>query len=234
MRTGPLIGSLGVFAAGAAAWSTPALAPVVPPVAALLRIPRRTGEAGAVAVTFDDGPHPAGTPAVLAALDTARASATFFLVGEQVERDPALAREIAAAGHSIAVHGYRHRSQLRLTPREFANDLERAIDAIAAATGTESSLYRPPYGVFSPAGLWIVRRRGLRSLLWSHWGHDWRARANPATIAAEVTSGVEGGDVLLLHDADHYSDPDSWRATAASLPRVLATIEHRGLRTARL
>ena len=67
-----------------------------------------------VALTFDDGPHPEGTPAVLEALARAGARATFFVVGEQVQRRPALVAEIAAAGHVVALHGYRHRLQLRL------------------------------------------------------------------------------------------------------------------------
>src|SRR3954469_9959070 len=96
-------------AAAAAAWSAPALAPVSPGVAGVLGVRRRVDGPG-VALTFDDGPHPQGTPAVLEALAAAGAPATFFLVGEQVERRPALAREIADAGHEIALHGHRHRN----------------------------------------------------------------------------------------------------------------------------
>ncbi len=102
---------------------------------------------------------------------------------------------------------------------------------IEDATGVAPALYRPPYGIFSPAGLALVRRRGWRPLLWSRWGHDWRRRIAPAAIAAEVTADVAGGDVLLLHDADHYSAHDSWRRTAAALPLVLATLAERGLDT---
>ena len=104
------------FAGLVAAWSAPALAPVAPAVAGALGVPRRTSRSDAVAVTFDDGPHPEGTPAVLEGLAAAGAQATFFLVGEQVERNPSLVGEIAAGGHSLAIHAYRHRNQLRLTP----------------------------------------------------------------------------------------------------------------------
>src|SRR3954447_24612139 len=123
-------------------WCSPALAPVVPPVARALRLPTRHADPGAVAVTFDDGPHPEGTPAVLEALRATGATATFFLVGEQVERNPALAREIAAAGHTIAVHAHRHRNSLRLTPRAFEADVDRGIAAIAEATGTMPDIHR--------------------------------------------------------------------------------------------
>jgi peptidoglycan-N-acetylglucosamine deacetylase len=216
-------------AALAGAWTSPALAPIAPPVAAALGIARRVDDDEAVALTFDDGPHPQGTAAILEALDRGRAPGTFFVVGEQVERHLSLVQEIASAGHTIALHGYRHRNVLRLTPGQFVADLERGMGAIAEASGLAPRYYRPPYGIFSPAALGIVRRHGLRPLLWSRWGHDWRARARAHAIASEVTADLHGGDVLLLHDADHYSDPGCWRKTAVALPAVLAAIERSGL-----
>jgi peptidoglycan/xylan/chitin deacetylase (PgdA/CDA1 family) len=215
-----------------AAWSVPALAPIVPPVATALRLPRRLPPgAQGVALTFDDGPHAQGTPAVLETLREHGARATFFLVGEQVERHRALAAEIVAAGHAVALHGHRHRLLLRVGPRALATDLDRGSAVIAEATGVAPRVYRAPYGIFSPAALALVRRRGWAPLLWSRWGHDWRARITPQAIAAEVTEEVGAGDVLLLHDADHYSARDSWRRTAAALPLVLDELAERGLKT---
>lgn len=216
--------------AAAAAWSLPAAAPLLRPLAAALRIPTRGADPGTVALTFDDGPHPQGTPAVLEALAAAGAVATFFLVGEQVERHRAVAAEIAAAGHAVAVHGFRHHVLLRRSPAATARDLDRAAEAIAAATGAVPTLHRPPLGIYSWPALRAVRARGWTPLLWSRWGHDWRARATAAAIAAEVAGDLRSGDVLLLHDADHYSARGSWRATAAALPRVLEAIERQGLR----
>ena len=209
-------------------WFLPAPAPVFPPAARAYRIERRIDSAG-VALTFDDGPHPAGTPAVLEALAGAGVSATFFLVGEQVERDPALAGEIAAAGHEIALHGFRHTLLLRRAPCELADDLARATAAIEDATGRTLGWYRPPYGVFSSSGLRIVRGLGLRPLLWSTWGRDWERRATPESIARRATRGLSAGDVVLLHDADHYSVRGSWTRTAAALPRVLEAADRLGL-----
>jgi peptidoglycan/xylan/chitin deacetylase (PgdA/CDA1 family) len=159
---------------------------------------------------------------VLRELERAGARATFFLVGEQVERDTALAAEIAAAGHEIAIHGYRHVLLLRRSPRALRADFERAADVIGAATGVASHVYRPPYGVFSAPSLLLVRRLGWQPLLWSRWGRDWEARATPEAIAARATRGLTAGDVVLLHDADHYSSADSWRKTAAALPSILS------------
>jgi len=212
----------------AAAWCAPAAAPVCGPVAAAFRIPVRLPQRHGIAVTFDDGPHRQGTPAVLEALARADVQATFFLVGEQVERRPGLAREIAAAGHEIGVHGYRHTLLLRRSPRALREDYARAADIIGSATGAEPLVYRPPYGVFSAPALAIVRRLGWRPLLWSHWGRDWEARARPEAIAARASRDLSGGDVVLLHDADHYSFADSWRRTVSALPSVLESASATG------
>jgi peptidoglycan-N-acetylglucosamine deacetylase len=218
-----------VASAAAAAWFGPAAAPVVRPVAAAFGIPCKLPAGSGVALTFDDGPHSHGTPAVLEALDARRAVATFFLVGEQVERHRTVAAEIVAAGHAIGVHGYRHTLLLRRSPGAVRDDLHRARDAIGSVTGTEPCLYRPPYGVFSGPALLLVRRLGWRPLLWSQWGRDWEAGATPEGIAARVTRGLGDGDVVLLHDADHYSSPDSWRSTVAALPIVLEAAAAAGL-----
>jgi peptidoglycan/xylan/chitin deacetylase (PgdA/CDA1 family) len=216
-------------------WSVPALAPTLAPLCDLLGVRRRApGEDATVHLTFDDGPHPEATPAILEGLAARQATATFFLVGEQVARFPALAREIVAEGHVVALHGQRHRSQLRLRPRVLADDLRRATDVIGSTTGALAPLYRPPYGILSAAGLALARRRGETIWLWSRWGRDWRADATAGSVAALATRELTSGDVILLHDADHYGDPGCWRATVGALPLILAAIDARGCRTAPL
>jgi peptidoglycan/xylan/chitin deacetylase (PgdA/CDA1 family) len=210
-------------------WFVPAPAAHVPRLAVIYGIELRLASHDRVALTFDDGPHREGTPAVLEALARHGASATFFLVGEQVAQRPALAREIVDAGHEVAVHGYRHTLLLRRRVRELADDLDRAVAAIADATGVAPTLYRPPYGVFSSGALAHVRERGWRPLLWSTWGRDWERRATARSIAQRATKGLRPGDVVLLHDSDAYSSADSWRGTAASLPSVLAAISALGV-----
>jgi peptidoglycan-N-acetylglucosamine deacetylase len=204
-------------------------APIWPALRRSLAVEDRTASASGCALTFDDGPHALGTPTMLEILARANVHATFFLVGEQVRRNPALAREILDAGHEIGLHCDRHRNLLRLTPWQVREDIARAQAAIEAATGCSPLLYRPPYGVLNAAALRLARKRGWRTLLWSHWGRDWEARATPESIAARVTHGVGEGAVLLLHDGDDYSAAGSWQRTAAALPRVLDVLGERGL-----
>ena len=209
-------------------WFVPALAAHAAPLARALDV-ERTIARPAVALTFDDGPHPDGTPAVLDALAQAGATATFFLVGEQVHAHPEVARAVADAGHEIALHGYRHTLLLRRRVGPLAADLDRATAAIEEATGRTPVLYRPPYGVFSSGALALVRERGLRPLLWSSWGRDWERRATATSIARRATRALRPGDVVLLHDSDAYSSDGSWRRTAAALPSVLAAIAALGV-----
>ncbi len=211
----------------------PALAPIVPGLGPALGIEMRRGDDG-VALTFDDGPHPQGTPAVLEVLRERGATATFFLVGEQVERYPALVAEIVAAGHGVELHCFCHRNNLRLAPANFLEDAERARLSIEEAGGRVVTCYRPPYGIFSVATLRTVRQRGWRPVLWSRWGRDWDRGATAESIAHRASAGIGAGDIVLLHDADYYSARGSWVRTAAALPLILDEIEACGLKTASL
>jgi peptidoglycan/xylan/chitin deacetylase (PgdA/CDA1 family) len=208
----------------------PALAPVVPGIGPALRIELHQEGVEGVALTFDDGPHPQGTPAVLETLREAGATATFFLAGEQVAKRPALVAEIVAAGHRVELHCHRHRNLLRLGTREFLEDAERGRAAIEEASGQAIADYRPPYGIFSGPALRAVRRRGWRPVLWSRWGKDWRRNATAESIARRSSTGIRAGDIVLLHDADYYSARGSWVRTAAALPLILTELDERGLK----
>lgn len=231
-----MIGAL--LGAGASAATVlhagPALAPIVPGLGSALDIEMRLSDGEAVALTFDDGPHPQGTPVVLEVLRERAATATFFLVGEQVVRYPALVAEIVAAGHAVELHCFRHRNNLRLGPRDFLEDAERARVAIEDASDRAIFDYRPPYGIFSASTLRAVRRRGWRPVLWSRWGRDWDRGATAESIARRSSAGIAAGDIVLLHDADYYSARGSWVRTAAALPLILDEIEACGLKTASL
>jgi peptidoglycan/xylan/chitin deacetylase (PgdA/CDA1 family) len=206
-------------------------APIWPALRRSLGVEDRTASESGWALTFDDGPHARGTPAVLDILAARAVSATFFLVGEQVLRNPSVPGEILAAGHTIGLHCHRHRNLLRLAPWQVRDDLRRARAVIEDASGVSPALYRPPYGVLNASALRFARRAGWRTLLWTHWGRDWEQRATPESITRLVTDGVTEGSILLLHDADDYSAPDSWQRTAQALPRVLDVLAERGIET---
>ena len=208
-----------------------ALAPIAPSAARALELPRTLPNAPGVALTFDDGPHPEGTPAVLEVLARAGLYGTFFVIGEQVERRPSLAAEITAAGHTVALHGHRHRLQLRMTAGEAELDLARGAAAIEDATGLRPRWHRPPYGIYSDGGLRAARQAGLKPLLWSRWGKDWRKFTTPARISARATRDLGAGDVILLHDADFYSSRDSHKRTVQALELIVAWLTEREVGT---
>jgi peptidoglycan/xylan/chitin deacetylase (PgdA/CDA1 family) len=205
------------------------LAPVRPACAEALSLPRRCPELPGVVLTFDDGPHPEGTPAVLELLEAAGARAVFFCVGEQVRRRPQLAQRIRDGGHELALHGDRHRLQLRVPAAALREDYARGLAAVEDAAGVRPRLHRPPYGIYSAAGLHSARELALRPLLWSRWGKDWRALTTPERIARRALSAVAAGEVILLHDADFYSARGSHRRTLAALALIIG-----GLTSAKL
>jgi peptidoglycan-N-acetylglucosamine deacetylase len=184
------------------------------------------GTAG-LAFTFDDGPDPDATPAVLDALEADGATATFFLVGEQVEAHPELAREIAGRGHTVALHGHAHVEHERLG-EGVAEDLARGLETVTAATGSRPALYRPPYGRFSAASYAACGELGLAPVYWSAWGADWEpipADRIAETVARDVAPGV----IVLLHDSARYAYRQSARPTADALPAILAAARAAGL-----
>ena len=202
----------------------------LPPVRRALT-PRLAGRGprGGVALTFDDGPHPDATPAVLDALDRLGWTATFFVLGAQVRRYPGIAADVVAAGHEIALHGDEHRYLIARGPRAARDDLHRAYDTVAALTGQPPLWWRPPYGVLSGPALAAARGLGVRPVLWSAWGRDWRAAATGESVVADLYRGEVDGGMLLLHDSDVTSDPGAWRSAVAALPLLAKRLAAAGV-----
>src|SRR5215510_5088185 len=120
-----------------------------PWVARVIGIPTRLPSDRGVLLTFDDGPDPLGTPAVLDVLEVARTPAVFFVTGEQATRSPSLVAEAVARGHEVGIHGHRHQTRRQWTPWLLEEDTLRALDAVSRAAEVAPRLYRAPHGVFS-------------------------------------------------------------------------------------
>jgi peptidoglycan/xylan/chitin deacetylase (PgdA/CDA1 family) len=187
------------------------------------------GDPGHVALTFDDGPDPASTPALLDVLAERDVRATFFMLGSMAAAAPGLAREVAAAGHEIAIHGWGHRGLVFDRPRAVRHDLARARDVVAGITGQTPAWFRPPYGILTAGARAGARELGLRPLLWTSCGWEWTGGATPASVLAALLGTLDGGGTVLLHDSDRQARPGSARAARLALPALLADCSSRGL-----
>lgn len=218
-----------MVAGAAALHAAPALAGVSPFGIRFTPALVGRGRPDHVALTFDDGPDPASTPAFLEALDGLGWKATFFMLGTRVRDARSLVAEVAAAGHEVAVHGDEHRNMLRRMPGAASDDIRRSRDAIAECTGVEPTWFRPPFGILSYGALRGARRAGLSTVLWTSWGRDWRKEATPASITDDVLRRYVQGGTVLLHDTDGESYRNSWRNTLGALPLLADAFAARDL-----
>jgi peptidoglycan/xylan/chitin deacetylase (PgdA/CDA1 family) len=159
----------------------------------------RTSEPDIV-LTFDDGPDPVGTPAVLDALAAHGATATFFVLLTRVRRHPDLLERVRREGHEIALHGVDHQRLTTLPYAEVRSRTAAAATELEALTGTPVRWFRPPYGAQTPAGWLAVRRSGLVPVLWGPTTWDWRDVAQEDRVA-KARQGARAGAVVLAHDA---------------------------------
>jgi peptidoglycan/xylan/chitin deacetylase (PgdA/CDA1 family) len=189
-------------------------------------------EAGAV-LTFDDGPDPDSTPAVLDALDAAGARATFFVVGEQLMRHHAIAREALARGHELALHGFEHVRHETMPGRSARDDVARALGTFEAAVGRQPRFFRPPYGLFSEHSYEACSDLGLQPAYWSAWGLDWEA-IGPQRIAEIACRDLGEGAVVVLHDSPRYGHRPSALPTAEAVGAIVAGAAELGLSLAPL
>jgi peptidoglycan/xylan/chitin deacetylase (PgdA/CDA1 family) len=187
---------------------------------------RAAGPPGAVALTFDDGPNPRATAAILDTLRAERVPATFFLLGRHVERWPELARRVADEGHAVGNHGYHHRKLHLRGPAYVRTDIALGTDAITAATGASPRLFRAPHGFRSPWVSAIAREFGQQTVGWTLGVWD-SARPGPHEIVRRSEALHEGG-ILLLHDGDGYDSDGDRMQTAEALPAIIAALRGRG------
>lgn len=156
----------------------------------------------AIALTFDDGPHPQYTPQVLAVLDRYNIKASFFCLGTCVNRSPAIAKAICDRGHWIGLHGYDHRSFPTLSSNELKESLEKTQAAIHSACNLLPEKVRdvrPPNGLFTPKTLDLFQQWNYRPVMWSVVPEDW-VRPGVDTVVQRVLQQAQNGSLIVLHD----------------------------------
>ena len=182
-----------------------------------------------LALTFDDGPDPATTPAVLDALADAGTHATFFVVLPLAQAHPELLRRILAEGHEVAPHAVKHRHAWLRTPWSAALEPVRAARRLAELTGQPARYYRPPHGAYTLATLLGLRWAGLLGVHWSVEGRDWKPDSTPKRSVRHVMAHVHPGAVVVLHDAGVGA-----RITVPALPELLRRLQEREYSLVRL
>jgi peptidoglycan/xylan/chitin deacetylase (PgdA/CDA1 family) len=179
-----------------------------------------------IALTFDDGPIPGKTEAILNVLRSYHVPAAFFCIGNRVATSPALARSIYDAGHLIGNHSYWHRPTFDLqSTRKVRQELRDTDQAISDAVGVKPNFFRPPYGVTNPMVAQAVKDGDYVTVGWSVRSFDTVIHDGPALLK-RITKSLKGGDVILLHD---YCD-----STLQILPELLDHISRRGLKIVRV
>ncbi len=181
--------------------------------------------AGYCYLTFDDGPHPQWTRAVLDALAAAEMRASFFVIGRLAAASGPLLREAHAAGHTVGNHGLNHRHPWTLSRTRARDEVRDGAAAIAEVIGTRPEWFRPPHGRLSPAVIDAARSEGQQIALWSVSAIDWGPLASPHTILQRLQR-IRSGDIALLHDGPlRHNRPD---ITSRILPSLLALLNREG------
>lgn len=194
------------------------------------RLPAAAAARGEVAITIDDGPEPAVTPAVLDLLDRHGAKATFFCIAEKARRHPGLCREIAERGHAVENHTLRHRHTFSLLgPAGYALELGAAQGALAAAAGARPLFFRAPAGLRNLFLDPVLGLLGLRLASWTRRGFDTRDR-QPRRVLDKLLGGLGGGDILLLHDGNAALTDGGVPVILEVLPPLLEAIAAANLR----
>jgi len=193
--------------------------PVIQPIAPKeqrIRLPDNSVDCGKVAclaLTFDDGPDAEVTPRILDILAQHQVKATFFLIGEKVPGKESLVRRIHADGHEIGNHTWSHRKISELSPQELQDDIAHAQQAIMAAGVPTPSLFRPPYGLFSP----MIRSHVQMTVVsWNIDPEDWKAK-KPEKITEHILAHAKPGAIVVLHDTE--------KLTADALDPILTALQ---------
>ncbi len=173
-----------------------------------------------IALTFDDGPDPIDTPAILDILITKNVRATFFVLGQAAQASPHLLKRIASEGHEIGNHSFNHDYQ----QRHLVEEIRQTDQLVFELTGIHTYFYRPPGGFLSNSQLETVKKNGHIVALWSVDSKDWR---NPGVkqIVDNVMKNVFPGAIILLHDGGYQRSQ-----TVKALGPIIDALRDRGYR----
>lgn len=164
---------------------------------------------GKLFLTFDDGPHPEVTPAILDILSKYKAKATFFCLGEYVKLYPSIYTSILKKGHAVGIHGYSHINGLNCTVQEYLDNIDLATQYI------NSLLFRPPYGKMKLKQFkWI--KDCFKIILWDVMSYDFDPTFSSEKIVKTVNDNVKDGSIIVFHDSLKAKD-----RVLEALPQVL-------------
>lgn len=173
---------------------------------AALGVRSRLADRRAVLLTFDDGPEPGVTEAILDRLARHSARGVFFSVGYQVARSGHLLPQVRGAGHRLGNHSYEHPAELPKETSVVLDDLRRCQSIVESHAGLSPTLYRPPLGTLRWSNVSASRRLALTTVLWSVDSRDWQlsSREEAEERGAALATTVEGGDIVLLHEHNEH------------------------------
>lgn len=152
-----------------------------------------------IALTFDDGPHRKYTADILDVLEKYNAKATFFIVGQNAEKNPELITRMYEEGHELANHTYTH--PLRTNVTNLMKEIQQTDEVIAGITGYQPTLFRPVEGQYTDAMIDAISKKGYKVVMWS-WHLDTLDWKSPGVhrIVNTVLKGVKAGNIVLFHD----------------------------------
>ena len=161
---------------------------------AVFRLPSKKGERKRVYITFDDGPIPEATPWVLDTLDRFGIKATFFMVGQNVERHPGLLDEVRKRGHAVGNHTLHHIQGASATTMRYMRD------SAEGARLTGSSLFRPPHGWLRPRQLMALKKH-YRVIMYDLVSRDYSRRLTSGEVVGIVRRYARNGSIIVFHDS---------------------------------
>ena len=176
-----------------------------------------------IALTIDDGPTPDGVATLLPMLERYDVKATFFLVGEMMERHPQEARRLVQAGHELGNHTYTHKRMLLRWPSTYAEEVERTDKLLRAAGEADPRLFRPPYGHRLIGLPMAVDRAGYRTVMWDVEEAYFETR--PTAYAERITSQARPGSIILVHAMTKKRE-----FVRKALPIIIEDLQARGFR----